>query len=154
MTTNLRRDARVDVSVPVALRRGSRTIELWTSDVSFRGLFLEMATDTPPLRSLVQLRVSLPNVNFDTHAMCVHTVDGVGVGLQFWGLSGADRAAWDDFVRREIERRAPRPRRATAAVENADAAGAEPHPSSLEQPTPSGIRVVAPIPTSKAPASK
>jgi hypothetical protein len=165
MTTNqpnLRRDARVDAKVPVVLRRGGgRVFDLWTSDVSFRGLFLK-TSELPPLRSLVQLKVVLPHHTFDTHAMCVHLVDGVGVGLQFWGLSGADRNAWDAFVRREIERRTPPKRKRSSQKMAAQKVTiATPHPSMSEQPTPSGIRVAPQVeapreskmPETKKPAS-
>jgi hypothetical protein len=76
-----------------------------TRDVSYRGLFLE--TQSPPaLRSLVRLKVTLPSHTFECHAMAVHVGEGAdeqGVGLQFWGLSGPDRKAWDDFVRKLME---------------------------------------------------
>lgn len=104
---NLRREARVDVRVPVTVYRGKKPLDLETSDVSFKGLFV-CTKDPPPLRSLVKLRVALVGREFEAHAMAVHVVlpapgedptHQPGVGLQFWGLSGGDRAAWDDFVR-------------------------------------------------------
>jgi hypothetical protein len=150
MTTtseNLRREARLEASVPVAvLRRGGLRSELWTSDISFRGLFVRMPKP-PPLRSLVRMRVALPAGTIETHAMVVHVVEGEGggAGLQFWGLSGADRATWDDFVRARIaERRKtlkPPPPGAAAGVTGADAT----HPALTDPPTPSGVRVVGPF---------
>ena len=104
---NLRREARVDVRVPVTVYRGKKAVDLETSDVSFKGLFV-CTNDPPPLRSLVKLRVALVGREFEAHAMAVHVVlpspsesatHQPGVGLQFWGLSGQDRMAWDDFVR-------------------------------------------------------
>lgn len=116
---NLRREARVDVRVPVTVIRGKKPLELETSDVSFKGLFV-CTNDPPPLRSLVKLRVALLGREFEAHAMAVHVVtpapsEGTtrqpGVGLQFWGLSGQDRMAWDDFVRGLVHaRRGPVPR--------------------------------------------
>src|SRR3954465_14067891 len=98
-TENLRREARVDVRVPVVVFRGKKAVSLETSDVSFKGLFVR-TTDPPPLRSLVRLKVALFHREFEAHAMAVHVVsdgEAPGVGLQFWGLSGPDRTAWDDF---------------------------------------------------------
>lgn len=97
MTPNWRREPRIDAKVPVALVRGKTTFELETSDVSFKGLFLR-TQDPPPVRSLVRLLVELPKRKIEAHAMAVHSSES-GVGLQFWGLAGPDRMAWDDFVR-------------------------------------------------------
>ena len=112
MIENLRREARVDARIRVTVVRGRRMISLETSDVSFKGLFLQ-THDPPPLRSLMRLRVELPEREIEAHAMAVHIEgsddpdDGrtAGVGVQFWGLAGPDRTAWDDFVRELIQRR-------------------------------------------------
>lgn len=107
---NLRREARVDACITVTVVRGRRTSALETSDVSFKGLFLR-TDDPPPLRSLMRLRVALPRGEIEAHAMVVHVTvideasDGrvAGIGVQFWGLAGPDRVAWDDFVRERIQ---------------------------------------------------
>ena len=139
---NLRREARVDVRVPVVVYRGKSPIALETSDVSFKGLFVR-TTDPPALRSLVKLRVALFDREFEAHAMAVHVVKSSdvaagadrhepGVGLQFWGLAGPDRTAWDDFVRGLVHaRRAPKPKVSESA-----------HPALSEPSTPSGVRIV------------
>jgi hypothetical protein len=107
---NLRREARVDARIRVLVVRGRRTVPLETSDVSFKGLFL-VTDDPPPVRSLMRLRVALPAREIEAHAMAVHVSDdagdgrGAGVGVQFWGLAGPDRTAWDDFVRDLIQTR-------------------------------------------------
>lgn len=135
-TENLRREARVDVRVPVVLYRAKKPVALETSDVSFKGLFVR-TDDPPPLRSLVRLKVTLFDGELEAHAMAVHVVavggspDGErapGVGLQFWGLSGPNRLAWDDFVRGLVQAR----RAAAKAQAAAD--------------TPSGVHVVATAP--------
>ena len=139
-TENLRREARVDVRVPVVVYRGKKPVSLETSDVSFKGLFV-CTSDPPPLRSLVRLKVALFDREFEAHAMAVHVVNDAedsddrvpGVGLQFWGLSGPDRTAWDDFVRGLVHAR-----RAAAKPKTA---GAE-HPALSEPSTPSGVRIV------------
>lgn len=102
-TANWRREGRIDAKVSVALVRGRSTFELETQDVSFKGLFLR-TQDPPPVRSLVRLRVDLPKRKIEAHAMTVHASES-GVGLQFWGLAGPDRTAWDDFVRDLTESR-------------------------------------------------
>ena len=92
--------------VPVTVFRGKTAITLETSDVSYKGLFVR-TNEPPALRSLVRLRVKLMDRDFEAHAMAVHVVSGSddpndrppGVGLQFWGLAGPNRSAWDDFVR-------------------------------------------------------
>jgi hypothetical protein len=125
-TANLRRDARIDVRIPVVVIRGSAKREHETLDVSFRGLFIA-CPEPPPLRSLVRLHVILTSRTIHVHAMAVHVVaaDGTregGAGLQFWGLSGTDRQAWEDFIRRLTALRRGVP---------------------FEMETPSGIRPVA-----------
>lgn len=144
---NMRREARIEARVPVVMHRGKRTVSLETSDVSFKGLFLCTA-DPPPLRSLVRLIVSLDGATFETHAMAVHIVRSggehdreAGVGLQFWGLSGPARTAWDDYVRGLVQARR---------------AAAKKQAMGSDTATPSGIRVAsaaASSPASVGPAS-
>jgi hypothetical protein len=129
----------VEVHVPVTVYRGKKPLELETADVSFKGLFV-CTSDPPPLRSLVKLRVALVGREFEAHAMAVHVVlpgqpEGErrtpGVGLQFWGLSGPDRTAWDDFVRGLVHaRRGP-------VLRPSDS-----QPALSEPTTPSGVRIV------------
>jgi len=141
-TENMRREARVEARVPVVVFRGRQAFALETSDVSFKGLFVCTA-EPPPLRSLVRLKVTLPTRSFEAHAMAVHVVTadgeharGPGVGLQFWGLSGPDRTAWDDFVRGLVHARRP------AAAKVAATSGTPSHPALSEPTTPSGVRIV------------
>ena len=147
---NLRREARVDVRVPVVMFRGKSAVSLETSDVSFKGLFIR-TSDPPPLRSLVRLKVALFDREFEAHAMAVHVTTaseategadhGPGVGLQFWGLAGPDRTAWDDFVRRLVHARRAAPPAASlpAPAEEQDATVSEP---SMQ----SGVRIVVKAP--------
>ncbi len=137
MTENMRREARFDVRMPVEIFRGKIAHSYETTDVSFKGMFIEAASP-PPLRSLVRLRVTLPGRSFEAHAMVVHVVElgeserRPGMGLQFWGLSGPDRSAWDEFVR------ARAPKKASIAPPPGS-------PSSfLILETPSGVRPMTP----------
>jgi hypothetical protein len=127
-TDNLRREARIETELPVVLYRGKTPISLVTTDVSYKGLFLR-TPDPPPLRSLVRMHVTLPARAIRAHAMVVHVqkTDAIGVGLQFWGLAGPERTAWDDYVRALIDQR-----RALVKAK----------PAQLEVPTPSGVRIV------------
>lgn len=142
VTANLRRDARLDVRVPVVIIRGKTALELETLDVSFRGIFLKCPDPPPALRSLVRLKATIPSRTIEVHAMAVHAIAGGeeregGVGLQFWGLSGTDRQAWEDFVRTLIAMRRD------AAKKAAQEATSGTHPAMTEMNTPSGIRTVA-----------
>lgn len=135
---NHRRDARIDACIPVAIIRGKAALAFETLDVSFRGLFVK-TSDPPALRSLVRLRVTLPGRTIDTHAMAVHVVADdphhvAGVGLQFWGLSGDDRSAWERFIRDLVTARREAAKRAALPSGS--------HPASSEMNTPSGIRRV------------
>lgn len=139
-TANLRRDARIDVRVPVVMIRGKATFEHETLDVSFRGLFLT-CKEPPALRSLVRLRVTIPNRTIEAHAMAVHVIGAAddregGVGLQFWGLSGTDRQAWEEFVRTLVTIRRDAAKKAAASAISGT------HPANTEMNTPSGIRTV------------
>src|SRR5689334_1505280 len=109
---NLRREARVEANIKVSVVRGRTTIPLETSDISFKGLFL-CTPEPPPLRSLLRLRIMLPLREIEAHAMAIHVTSSAeadegraaGVGVQFWGLAGPDRIAWDDFVRDLIQQK-------------------------------------------------
>jgi hypothetical protein len=141
---NLRREGRLAAKIEVALVRGRRTIQLETFDVSFKGLFLR-TEEPPPVRSLVRLRVKLPGREIEAHAMAVHVAEGTadrgaGVGVQFWGLAGPDRHAWDAFIQELLQAQ-----RAAAKAAAAAGAGAETPPESRQSDNlPSGIRI-API---------
>jgi hypothetical protein len=130
VSQNLRREGRVEARVQVLVVRGRRTIPLETTDVSFKGLFLQ-TEEPPPVRSLVRLRVKLPHGDIEAHAMAVH-VSGSGVGVQFWGLAGPQRLAWDSFIQELLQ------------VKRSNARKSDPPPPSADNPTPSGIRI-API---------
>jgi hypothetical protein len=142
-TENQRREPRVDVCVPIVVYRGKTAVALETSDVSYKGLFVR-TSDPPALRSLVRLKVALVDREFEAHAMAVHVVAAStdpseripGVGLQFWGLAGPNRSAWDDFVRTLVQAR-----RAAAKGPPSSSQGAE--PLATEPGTPSGVRIVA-----------
>jgi hypothetical protein len=137
---NLRREARVDARIQVYVVRGRQSVPLETSDVSFKGLFVR-TSEPPAVRSLVRLRVRLPLREIHAHAMAVHIAGDVngrspGVGLQFWGLAGPDRVAWDDFIREllQMKRVSARPPPPPALTDSESMLA-------TDNPTPSGIRI-------------
>ncbi|HVH40742.1 MAG TPA: PilZ domain-containing protein [Labilithrix sp.] len=144
VSENLRREARIDARIKVSVVRGRRVVSLETSDVSFKGLFLR-TSEPPPVRSLMRLRVSLPLREIEAHAMAIHVtsdeIDGrsPGVGVQFWGLAGPDRIAWDDFVRDLIQTKRAAAKR--VGGESAPLSGGPPNsgirPAPSERPAPS-----------------
>jgi uncharacterized protein (TIGR02266 family) len=112
MSEDKRRDARYRAHVPIRMTRGKETTSLLSDDVSFRGAFLRM--DVPlQLRQLVKVEVSLPSgATITSHAMVVYRVapggeHPPGVGIQFYGLEGRERAHWEQFVHR-VREEAPR----------------------------------------------
>jgi hypothetical protein len=166
VTENLRREARVDAKIKVIVVRGRREVPLETSDVSFKGLFLRTG-EPPPIRSLLRLRVSLPLREIEAHAMAVHvateedvkeaadeagsaptvaTTRGAGVGLQFWGLAGPDRVAWDDFVRDLIQKKRAATKKPSGRMQAIKAAAAEAAAATANQ---SGTRIATSDPESK-----
>ena len=150
MVENLRREARVDARIKVTVVRGRRMESFETSDVSFKGLFLR-TDDPPPLRSLMRLRVSLPLREIEAHAMAVHVAASDpsegrqgGVGVQFWGLAGPDRIAWDDFVRELIQVKRAAMKKPAAPIAASCAAG----------PPASNVRLTAMLERTLAPTKK
>lgn len=100
--TEHRRDKRFAAHIVAKFVRRGETVELLTSDVSFRGAFLR--TDSPPeLRQLVKVAFALPSGEIVAgHAMVVHVEPPgssavPGVGVQFWGTM--DHAKnWEQFI--------------------------------------------------------
>jgi hypothetical protein len=144
---NQRREGRVEAKIQVMVVRGKRTIPLETADVSFKGLFLQ-TDEPPPVRSLVRLRVRLPTGDIEAHAMAVHVSASEpgntgagrgGVGVQFWGLSGPDRVAWDGFIQDLLQAKRAAEKSAKDAIPPSGEA-----PTFAADSTPSGIRI-API---------
>jgi Tfp pilus assembly protein PilZ len=101
-----RREERFAVRVPVTLSIGRHTTDLFTGDVSFRGLFI--CTDNPPtLRQLISVELLLPPdfEPFTSHGMSVYVlkpgqeIDHMpGVGVQFYAQAEEQRRQWERFV--------------------------------------------------------
>ncbi len=101
-----RREARFPARVPVSLRIGPMTRELYTGDVSYRGLYV--CTDAPPvLRQLIRIEAVLPpqRTPFVSHGMSVFSLGPgnsddrlPGVGIQFYAQSNENRQVWEQFV--------------------------------------------------------
>ncbi len=119
MTENLRREGRLEARLRVYLVRGRAELALQTGDVSYRGLFLE-TMEPLALRSLIRLRLELSLHVVEAHAMVVHVASAaprVGVGVEFWGLAGPQRRAWEDFVREVTDTRRAAARAAATKVD-------------------------------------
>jgi uncharacterized protein (TIGR02266 family) len=100
-----RRDKRYPARLAIRTRVAGRLKDLFSADVSYRGLFLS-THEPPPLRQLIRIETLLPPgaVRFATHGMVVHVVapgepggHGPGFGVQFYGM-GDERRAWEAFV--------------------------------------------------------
>jgi hypothetical protein len=101
-----RREPRYTCQLPALLRRGKRSLDVRTENVSFSGLFLRMAAP-PAVRELVEIEILLPDdSNVRLHGMVVHAIrrgrdaEGIpGIGVELRAPSGDARAAWERFVR-------------------------------------------------------
>lgn len=146
MTVQKRREARYPARVPVILVRGAEASEVYTEDVSFRGLFLR--TYAPPApREVVQVRLTLPIAGASTdvllQATAVHVVRpdnphsrAPGVGLELCTEDGHQRARWERFVRdvRRVaqDRSTPVVMEDLIALQRADASDLEAEPEADE----------------------
>jgi hypothetical protein len=108
-----RREPRYTCRLPALLRRGKRSLDIRTENVSLSGLFLRM-TAPPAVRELVEIEIQLPDdSNVRLHAMVVHAIrrgrdaEGIpGMGVELRALSADARAAWERFIR-SVQARAP-----------------------------------------------
>ncbi len=100
-----RRDKRYPARLAIRTRVAGRLKDLFTADVSFRGLFVS-TSEPAPIRQLIRIEGILPpdGVPFATHAMVVRVVTpgeanehGPGFGVQFYGM-GDERRAWEAYV--------------------------------------------------------
>lgn len=100
-----RRDKRFRAALPVLLHAGKKVEECTTIDIGHGGVFVSTTVELP-LRQLVRVELLLPPhaLAFSTMGKLVHrvpvgsTARTPGVGVQFYGLGGAERANWDGFV--------------------------------------------------------
>lgn len=107
MEAHDRKDRRYRIRVPVTLVSRSKEIRALTDDVSFRGVFLRM--DAPPAKmQLIRMKFVLPpdGMELVLQGMGVHLVEPgdkkgrpPGLGVEFFGLDGAPRIAWEKFIR-------------------------------------------------------
>lgn len=140
---DLRRDVRLEARVPVIIHHGRARVPYETLDVSFRGLFVVGATQLLPIRSLLRLKLDLPKISVETHGMVIHTGTNEivrGIGVQFWGLTGVERAAWNDYVWGLLHERAALVKRMKAAAEGSLPSTTMETP--IEPMVPSGVRPV------------
>jgi hypothetical protein len=109
-----RREPRYAVSIPVTLRSLLGNRDLFTGDVSYRGLFLRTELPLTKRQLLrVELRVPTQEETIETSVVVANVGAGVspGAGVSFYGLHGDQRAGWDRFIqfaREQPAARAPR----------------------------------------------
>ncbi len=101
-----RKEERFATRIPVVLRVGQTRLELFTGDVSYRGIYV--CTDAPPiLRQLIRIEAKLPpnGTPFQSHGMSVSSLGPgnsdnrlPGIGIQFYAQGDTDRKLWESFV--------------------------------------------------------
>jgi hypothetical protein len=107
MGNERRRDVRTLITVPAFVVRRSGTESVQVVDASYRGLFVRMV-ESPPVRELIKLRITLPNGEQDMHAVVMRIVDddgSPGVGLRFFALNGEAKAEWEAFISHALHHR-------------------------------------------------
>lgn len=132
-----RKDKRFPIDLPITVKAGKKQFAGSTVNVSFHGLLVKV-DETPPLRQLVHIDLSLPpGKPFTGHAMVVHAAEGL-IGLEFFGRS--TNPDWDEFVQGMMRNPVTNP--AAIAIPGLPAAGPSPGGIVLPTRTPSG----APLP--------
>jgi uncharacterized protein (TIGR02266 family) len=100
---NRRSSPRVVLGIPVAYRLGNTIAAALTLNISHGGLAVRT---TNPLEAgtMLKVRFRLPGTNkdVDVQARVAWADRRTGMGLQFTGVSSADQAAIDDYVRRHF----------------------------------------------------
>jgi hypothetical protein len=101
-TSERRREARAHASPPAQIvrRGGHERVEILNA--SFRGLFIRLSHEAPPINELFKLRVELPNRTFDVNCVPVRVVmdshGRPGIGVRFFALNGDDKRIWETYV--------------------------------------------------------
>lgn len=98
MSVSTRRDRRYDARISVTLLSVRGEVEVFTANVSYRGLFLLTEMDLPA-RQLLRVRLRLPHQVecIQTNIVVAYSRPG-GAGASFYGLDGEARARWEEFV--------------------------------------------------------
>lgn len=97
-----RRDVRAQASPPTRIVRigGGERVEVLNT--SYRGLFLRTSGTPPRLNELIKLRIELPSVVVEMHAIPVRIVVDArgrsGVGIRFFALNGEEKRLWDAYI--------------------------------------------------------
>lgn len=103
-TKSRRKEPRYSNRIPVRLIWDRRSYVGMTEDVSFSGMRVR-SDAMPPLRLLVRVELTLPDSGrqLRMHAFVAHaTLDPAccqpSIGLQLYGVSDEERAAWQTYV--------------------------------------------------------
>ncbi len=96
-----RRDIRAHASPPVEIVRIGASEKVEALNVSYRGLFLRMASP-PQLNELLKLRVHIPGRVVTLNVVSVRVVTDShgrsGVGVRFFALGGDEKRHWDGYI--------------------------------------------------------
>ncbi len=97
-----RRDVRTHASPPAQIRRIGSAERVEILNASFRGLFLRVSGEAPPLNQLFKLRIDLPTRIVDVHCVPVRVVvdahGRTGIGVRFFALNGDDKRVWETYI--------------------------------------------------------
>lgn len=121
----VRHELRYPVGLPASIGTAQATLDVVTRDVSFEGVSVETPGDGAHARfklgQLVQLKISLPHDSYpiEVSAAVAHRAlrkRSLIAGLRFFGMGGAARAKWDEFVSRLRDEFPPMTGRAMRAL--------------------------------------
>ncbi|MFP4600742.1 MAG: PilZ domain-containing protein [Persicimonas sp.] len=110
----LRREPRVDISLPVVLQLPDGELNYAIDNASYRGVFIA-CPEPLPLRKLVrfQTRLTVSDEPLQMLGLVAHTVNAVearesgktpGMGLQLFGVGSETRDRWREFITDAYER--------------------------------------------------
>jgi Tfp pilus assembly protein PilZ len=109
----LRREPRIDISLPVTLQLPSGELQYEISNASFRGIFIA-CPDPLQLRKLVRFETLLDDESepLQMLGLIAHTVNPTearesgktpGMGIQLYAVGNATRERWRDFISEQYE---------------------------------------------------
>jgi hypothetical protein len=114
-----RRDRRYDARIPVAFLSLKSHPELFTENVSYRGLFVRTQIALPE-RQLLRVRLTPTGDSEPIETNVVVAVSRpTGAGVSFFGLDGAQRIRWERFIESFREAKSGTVRSAPTAPERA-----------------------------------
>jgi hypothetical protein len=110
----LRREPRIDISLPVTLQMPDGPLHYEINNASYRGVFIT-CPDPLPLRKLVrfQTRLGVDDEPLQMLGLIAHTINAAearesgktpGMGLQLFSVGSQTQERWRDFITQEYEK--------------------------------------------------